>query len=94
VLKHLPQLQKLDNVDVEPEELREAQDRGLDLIHPLDRTSVGSSYAPQYAAAPPQSYVQVCDQSDHVHLSTFPHFASRCARHAFYFSCFFSSSLF
>ncbi|CAG0889878.1 unnamed protein product [Darwinula stevensoni] len=42
VLKHLPRLQKLDNEVVEPEELHEAQQRGLDLIHPSERTQYGS----------------------------------------------------
>ncbi|CAG0918421.1 unnamed protein product [Notodromas monacha] len=52
VLKHLPQIQKLDNVDVEPEEIREAHDRGLDLIHPLERQP-GSGYS---YVSPPQAY--------------------------------------
>ncbi|XP_044745623.1 dynein axonemal assembly factor 11 isoform X1 [Coccinella septempunctata] len=37
VLKALPQIQKLDNVPVSPEELKEAQKRGKNLVHPEDR---------------------------------------------------------
>lgn len=41
VIKNLPQLQKLDNVMVQPDELGEAMRRGVDLIHPHDRPIPG-----------------------------------------------------
>ncbi|CAG0884559.1 unnamed protein product [Cyprideis torosa] len=37
VLRHLPNLEVLDNVPVEEEEIREAYHRGLDLLHPDDK---------------------------------------------------------
>lgn len=37
VLRALPQLQKLDNVAVTPEELRDAQRKGRALTHPDDQ---------------------------------------------------------
>lgn len=36
VIKALPQLQKLDNIQVSSEEMAEACRKGLDLVHPLD----------------------------------------------------------
>ncbi|KAL3288056.1 hypothetical protein HHI36_002507 [Cryptolaemus montrouzieri] len=37
VLKALPQIQKLDNVQVTPDELKDAQKKGRNLIHPEER---------------------------------------------------------
>merc|ERR1712128_7215 len=36
VIRNIPQLQKLDNVAVTPEEMADAMRRGIDLDHPLD----------------------------------------------------------
>lgn len=41
VIKNLPQLQKLDNVIVQPDEVGEAMRRGVELIHPHDRPIPG-----------------------------------------------------
>ena len=41
VIKNLPQLQKLDNVMVQPDEVGEAMRRGVELIHPHDRPIPG-----------------------------------------------------
>ena len=35
--RNLPQLQKLDNVVVQPDEVSEAMRRGIELIHPYDQ---------------------------------------------------------
>ena len=53
VIRNLPQLQKLDNAVVQPDDMAEAMRRGIELVHPLDRDT---------AYAPPQSmgYSQVC----------------------------------
>ena len=37
VIRNLPQLQKLDNVVVQPDEVSEAMRRGIELIHPYDQ---------------------------------------------------------
>ena len=41
VIKNLPQLQKLDNVMVQPDEVGEAMRRGVELVHPHDRPLPG-----------------------------------------------------
>ena len=41
VIKNLPQLQKLDNVMVQPDEVGEAMRRGVELVHPHDRPIPG-----------------------------------------------------
>ena len=53
MIRNLPQLQKLDNAVVQPDDMAEAMRRGIELVHPLDRDT---------AYAPPQSmgYSQVC----------------------------------
>jgi len=43
VIRNIPQLQKLDNVNVASEEMAEAMRRGLDLEHPLDGGSSNQS---------------------------------------------------
>ncbi|XP_066139744.1 cilia- and flagella-associated protein 410 isoform X4 [Euwallacea fornicatus] len=54
IIKALPQLQKLDNVAITQEELREAQRRGKNLCHPDDvQEESEEEYAP---ASPPQQY--------------------------------------
>ena len=52
VIRNLPQLQKLDNAVVQPDDMAEAMRRGIELVHPLDRDT---------AYPPPQSmgYSQV-----------------------------------
>ena len=52
VIRNLPQLQKLDNTVVQPDDMAEAMRRGIELVHPLDRDT---------AYPPPQSmgYSQV-----------------------------------
>ena len=49
VIRNLPQLQKLDNIAVQPDEMADAVRRGIELIHPLDRdtTSYTSYQQPQ-----------------------------------------------
>ncbi|RZC33320.1 acidic leucine-rich nuclear phosphoprotein 32 family member, partial [Asbolus verrucosus] len=47
VIKALPQLQKLDNVQVTQDELREAQRKGRTLTHPDDAQDSEEEYAPQ-----------------------------------------------
>ena len=53
VIRNLPQLQKLDNAVVQPDDMAEAMRRGVELVHPLERDT---------AYPPPQSmgYSQVC----------------------------------
>lgn len=46
VLRTLPQLQKLDNVAVTPEELKDAQRRGAYLQHPDDVQESEEEYVP------------------------------------------------
>lgn len=48
VLRALPQLQKLDNVAVTPDELREAQRRGKTLTHPDDPQESEEEYSNHY----------------------------------------------
>ena len=52
VIRNLPQLQKLDNAVVQPDDMAEAMRRGVELVHPLERDT---------AYPPPQSmgYSQV-----------------------------------
>ncbi|XP_045470651.1 cilia- and flagella-associated protein 410 isoform X2 [Harmonia axyridis] len=48
VLRALPQIQKLDNVQVTPEELKEAQKKGRNLVHPEEQPeSEGEEYIVQ-----------------------------------------------
>jgi len=58
VIRNLPQLQKLDNVVVQPDEVADAMRRGIELIHPYD-TDETIPYT-NYAQPPggPQSYQQ------------------------------------
>lgn len=58
VIKNLPQLQKLDNTVVQPDEVGEAMRRGIELVHPHDRPPTGPpDHDGYYAAAPaPTSY--------------------------------------
>ncbi|XP_044264839.1 cilia- and flagella-associated protein 410 isoform X4 [Tribolium madens] len=61
VIKALPQLQKLDNVQVSQEELREAQRKGRVLCHPDDAQDSEEEYAPpqpQYYSESEYSPVQ------------------------------------
>ncbi len=37
VIRNLPQLQKLDNLPVQPDEMADAMRRGMELVHPLER---------------------------------------------------------
>lgn len=46
-LRTLPQLQKLDNIAVTPEELKDAQRRGVYLTHPDDVQESEEEYVPQ-----------------------------------------------
>jgi len=56
VIRNLPQLQKLDNVVVQPDEVADAMRRGIELIHPYD-TDETIPYT-NYSQPPggPQSY--------------------------------------
>ena len=57
MIRNLPQLQKLDNVVVQPDEVADAMRRGIELIHPYDADE--SMPYTNYAApptGPPQSY--------------------------------------
>ena len=58
VIRNLPQLQKLDNVIVQPDEVADAMRRGIELIHPYDQ----DESIPYTNYAPPgttQAYQQV-----------------------------------
>lgn len=44
VIKNLPQLQKLDNMLVRPDEVGEAMRRGVELVHPLERSGADDGY--------------------------------------------------
>jgi hypothetical protein len=37
VIRNLPQLQKLDNVIVQPDDMADAMRRGVEMVHPLER---------------------------------------------------------
>ncbi|XP_049826688.1 dynein axonemal assembly factor 11 isoform X4 [Aethina tumida] len=63
VIKALPQLQKLDNIAVTAEELREAQKRGRTLTHPDDPQESEEEYAPT-PQQPQQQYNRYQDYSD------------------------------
>nr|CAI5848445.1 unnamed protein product [Callosobruchus analis] len=56
VIRALPQLQKLDNVAISQEEMREAQRRGKILVHPDDETQEESEE--EYQSSPTQAAVQ------------------------------------
>ena len=60
VIRALPQLSKLDNVAVTPEEMADAMRRGLELDHPLDGGSDRQSLRLQQAAGGRQQLVQGC----------------------------------
>ncbi len=47
VIRNLPQLQKLDNLPVQPDEMADAMRRGAELIHPMERDS-GPAPQPGY----------------------------------------------
>lgn len=47
VIKALPQLQKLDNVQITPDEVKEAQRRGKGLCHPDDAQDESEEEFPQ-----------------------------------------------
>ena len=54
VIRNLPQLQKLDNVVVQPDEVSDAMRRGIELIHPYDQDE--SIPYTNYAPPGTQSY--------------------------------------
>ncbi len=58
VIRNLPQLQKLDNVAVQPDEVADAVRRGIELVHPYDRDvsqpQSYNAYANQTPASQPQ----------------------------------------
>ena len=58
VIRALPQLSKLDNVAVTPEEMADAMRRGLELDHPLDGGSDRQSLRLQQAAGGRQQQVE------------------------------------
>ena len=58
VIKNLPQLQKLDNVIVQPDEVGEAMRRGVELIHPHDRPIPGQMGNEAYNYGPPSYQVR------------------------------------
>ncbi len=37
MIRNLPQVQKLDNVAVQPDEMADAMRRGIELVHPLEQ---------------------------------------------------------
>lgn len=49
VIRALPQLQKLDNIQISPDELKEAQRKGRVLTHPDEGEESEEEYAPQYS---------------------------------------------
>lgn len=57
MIRNLPQLQKLDNVVVQPDEVGDAMRRGVELIHPYDadESIPYTNYAPPTIGGP-QSY--------------------------------------
>jgi len=66
VIRNLPQLQKLDNVVVQPDEVSEAMRRGIELIHPYDQDE--SIPYTNYAPPGTQTYQQqpIATQQHHV----------------------------
>ena len=60
MIRNLPQLQKLDNVIVQPDEVADAMRRGIELIHPYDQDESipYTNYAPP-PGPPVQTYQQV-----------------------------------
>ena len=54
MIRNLPQLQKLDNVVVQPDEVSDAMRRGTELIHPYDQDE--SIPYTNYAPPGTQSY--------------------------------------
>ena len=60
VIRNLPQLQKLDNVVVQPDEVADAMRRGIELLHPYDtdESIPYTNYGPPQSQAPvgPPSY--------------------------------------
>ena len=79
VIRNLPQLQKLDNVIVQPDEVADAMRRGVELIHPYDQDESipYTNYAPP-PAGPPQTYQQVL-LTDAYFMSQWASFESVCA---------------
>lgn len=63
VIKALPQLQKLDNVQITQDELREAQRKGKNLYHPEEEQDVSEEeeYIPP---TPPQQYNRYQEYSE------------------------------
>ena len=59
VIKNLPQLQKLDNVMVQPDEVAEAMRRGVELIHPHDRPIPGQMQGEDNYYGPPSYQVKL-----------------------------------
>ena len=57
MIRNLPQLQKLDNVVVQPDEVSDAMRRGIELIHPYDQDE--SIPYTNYAPPGPTTY-KVC----------------------------------
>ncbi|KAJ3617017.1 hypothetical protein MTP99_011275 [Tenebrio molitor] len=64
VIKALPQLQKLDNVQVGQDELKEAQRKGRTLTHPEDGQESEEEYVPQQPQQQQQQYNRYQDYSE------------------------------
>ena len=65
MIRNLPQLQKLDNVIVQPDEVADAMRRGIELIHPYDQDESipYTNYAPP--GGPPSYQPQVSFEIKH-----------------------------
>jgi len=68
VIRNLPQLQKLDNVVVQPDEVSDAMRRGTELIHPYDQDE--SIPYTNYAPPGTQSYQQPATQPHQVQTAS------------------------
>lgn len=64
MIKALPQLQKLDNVQVGQDELKEAQRKGRTLTHPEDGQESEEEYVPQQPQQQQQQYNRYQDYSE------------------------------
>lgn len=60
MIRNLPQLQKLDNVVVQPDEVADSMRRGIELIHPYDQDE--SIPYTNYAPPGPPSFQQQAPQ--------------------------------
>lgn len=65
VIRTLPQLQKLDNIAIHPEELSDALKKGKLLCHPEEQQDKSEEYeqTPQYTQPPYEPYYQSPDRS-------------------------------